>query len=244
MSNSLTMSHNAPVTAHTGGLIFNDETRIVQTSRSRSFFRYLPSKPELPKQSIELTGLGKSTVLPGEPYPLPGHPSLYNFNWNRGRTLPEFQILLITDGVGELETKAEGRTILEAPALIILQPGVWHRYRPLQNSGWTERWLSFDGQAAHSLFDASLSSTSNSGFSHIHAQNYRANFDELLEGFREDSEINHHRFALRAMRIIVEAANHLLGESVHCVEELGTSESASGRRRCHCQPGAVLHLVE
>jgi AraC-like DNA-binding protein len=37
-----------------------------------------------------------------------------------------------------------------------LFPGLWHRYRPSRDVGWTERWLSFNGELAHRLMDMSM----------------------------------------------------------------------------------------
>jgi AraC-like DNA-binding protein len=70
-----------------------------------------------------------------------------------GRVLPEFAILLISDGYGVFESKTSGVIDVQPRSLIFLLPGVWHRYRPLRETGWTERWICFNGELAHRLMD-------------------------------------------------------------------------------------------
>jgi len=105
---------------------------------------------------IYLTGIGRCTVLPGAVYPPSGHPCLYNFRWDQGRVLPEFQMLFVCNGRGVFESKEIGQVSLPDQSVFFLFPGVWHRYRPLRDVGWTERWLSFNGELAHRLMDMSL----------------------------------------------------------------------------------------
>ncbi|MCA9241730.1 MAG: AraC family transcriptional regulator [Planctomycetales bacterium] len=90
-------------------------------------------------------------AAPGDEYPATNHPNLYNFKWCAGRVLPEHQLLLLTNAQGEFESEQTGLVRFHGHALIYLFPGVWHRYRPLRNSGWTERWVSLDGPAIGSL---------------------------------------------------------------------------------------------
>ena len=56
-----------------------------------SFYHYLPVDDLAMRWGSYFTGAGRYAFSPGKPYPPPGHPSLYDFEWKRGRTLPEFQ---------------------------------------------------------------------------------------------------------------------------------------------------------
>ena len=47
---------------------------------------------------------------------------------------------------GEFESKASGRKMVPAGSVVLLFPGVWHRYRPIPNVGWDEYWVSFNGE--------------------------------------------------------------------------------------------------
>lgn len=71
--------------------------------------------------------------------------------WERGRILPTFHFLYITEGAGEYESQPTGARRLAAGDLVILQPGMWHRYRPVFDVGWHEYWLEFDGDHARRL---------------------------------------------------------------------------------------------
>jgi len=115
------------------------------------FHHYLPVKDQVIGWGAYLTGAGRSTALPGEPYPLPGHPQLYDFSWEHGRTLPEFQLVLVTGGAGEFESQNVSRREFEGDVLFFLTPGLWHRYRPKTETGWNERWISFSGNLLHHL---------------------------------------------------------------------------------------------
>ena len=39
-----------------------------------------------------------------------------------------------------------GTLAVEPGSVMLLFPGEWHRYRPNQESGWDEYWVSFGGQ--------------------------------------------------------------------------------------------------
>jgi hypothetical protein len=54
------------------------------------------------------------------------------------------------------ESEATGQVPLPDRSVFFLFPGLWHRYRPLRDVGWTERWPSFNGELAHRLMDMSL----------------------------------------------------------------------------------------
>ncbi|MBB5343372.1 AraC family transcriptional regulator [Tunturibacter empetritectus] len=97
---------------------------------------------------LYLTGTGRIIVRPRQPYPPPGHPAGYDFDWKRGRILDEFILLFITAGSGSFESARDGKVQVEAGNLLLVNPGEWHRYRPDISAGWTEYWATFDGEMA------------------------------------------------------------------------------------------------
>lgn len=117
---------------------------------------YLPVNDDAMRWGIYLTGVGRAVVPRGSRYPPYRHPRLYDFRWEEGRTLPEFQVVLISEGRGVFESKTTGRLVVPPRSVFFLFPGVWHRYRPAEESGWTERWIAFNGELAHRLMDMSL----------------------------------------------------------------------------------------
>ncbi len=118
-----------------------------------AYHHYLPVDDQAIQWGFYVTGAGRVGIRPGQPYPPPGHPGPYDFRWQSGRTLPEFQILLVTDGAGQFESQETGELAVEDGGLMFLFPGVWHRYQPETKTGWTERWLSFNGELAHRFMD-------------------------------------------------------------------------------------------
>ena len=115
------------------------------------YFRYLPVSQRDVQWDLYVTGVGCSNVPPGSRYPRSLHPELYDFAWSQGRVLPEYQVLYITRGEGEFESQAIGKETVAAGTVLLLFPGVWHRYRPTAEVGWEEYWLGYNGPYADRL---------------------------------------------------------------------------------------------
>ena len=151
-----------------------------------AFFQYLPVDEKTTSCGMYVTGAGRAVVKSGEKYPTCGQPMLYHCDWNRGRTLPEYQLVFISDGAGEFESQATMRVEINGPTLIFLFPGVWHRFRPLPDVGWTERWISFNGDLVPRLF-AIGSFDPNLAVARPHDPNrLAANFDYVLDALRNN----------------------------------------------------------
>lgn len=110
---------------------------------------YLPVDHRARLHEAYLTSVGHHHYPPGARYPKSDHPATYDFDWRRGRVLPEYAVVLITAGRGVFESKATGRVELEAGAALLLPPGVWHRYRPDRDVGWEEWWVCLNGEYLH-----------------------------------------------------------------------------------------------
>lgn len=108
-------------------------------------FTYVPVTETQIKLGLYLTGSGTGVVQPHDIYPQQSHPDLYNFTWNSGRVLPEYQFVFIAEGEGEFESKQTGKVKIKPGTMMILFPNVWHRYRPSIDTGWTEYWISVNG---------------------------------------------------------------------------------------------------
>lgn len=121
-----------------------------------SFARYLPVEPEARVWGLHVLDGGYAAVAAGAPYPEVGHPPEYHFSWEQGRTLSEYQVLLITEGAGEFESDSGGQHRIQPGCAFLLFPGEWHRYRPDPKTGWREYWVGFDGRYAHELMQRSF----------------------------------------------------------------------------------------
>ena len=115
------------------------------------FFRYLPVSQRDIQWDLYVTGAGSSSVPAGSRYPRSVHPELYQFAWQCGRVLPEYQVLYITSGEGMFESAPSGKRVVTAGSVMLLFPGIWHRYRPLHQVGWDEYWVSYSGDYAQRL---------------------------------------------------------------------------------------------
>ena len=120
---------------------------------ANNYIRYLPVSERDIQWGIYVTAGGFNAIEPGEEYPRAGHPGGYNFSWSKGRCLQEHQILFITRGEGEFESKPSGKKKVVAGSAVLLFPGVWHRYRPVPNIGWDEYWVSFNGSYMNRLIE-------------------------------------------------------------------------------------------
>jgi AraC-like DNA-binding protein len=120
---------------------------------TKEYFRYLPVSERERQWGLYVTGGGFNAIAPREPYPRPGHPRMYAFDWSQGRRLPEYQVLYITRGEGDFESEASGRRTITPGCAVLLFADVWHRYRPSPATGWDEYWVSYDGDYARRLID-------------------------------------------------------------------------------------------
>ena len=125
-------------------------------NRIKEYFRYLPIGPKERRWGLYVTAAGYQPVAAGEPYPPGGHPETHSFDWQRGRILDEFGVAYLMEGAGEFESKQTGLRRLAKGDAIITFPGVWHRYRPVYEIGWSVYWVHFQGEDAQRLQDRSF----------------------------------------------------------------------------------------
>jgi len=125
-----------------------------QLSQRRFYFRYFRADAKSRKWGMSVTTCGKSIILPEDgSYPPRQHPPHYHFDWEHGRALNEYQIVYIPEGYGLFETKNQ-KIKIRGDNVILLRPGLWHRYRPKPETGWREYWVGFAGPAYKKIFDA------------------------------------------------------------------------------------------
>jgi AraC-like DNA-binding protein len=116
-----------------------------------NFFKYLVHNNENEDWGFYLQVAGLARIKPGQQYPPKGHPMGYSFNWSKGRVLNEYQINYITEGEGIIET-IDGSFQVKTGSIIFLRPGIWHRYKPKDKTGWCENYIGFNGTYAQYLF--------------------------------------------------------------------------------------------
>jgi AraC-like DNA-binding protein len=117
----------------------------------RDYRRYLVKPPESEAWGIAVTGCGRQTCPAGSPYPPAGHPADHHFSWANGRVLGAGQIVFVSEGRGVFESRATGRVDVPAGTALVVLPGVWHRYAPDPETGWTEQWIELQGSTPDRL---------------------------------------------------------------------------------------------
>lgn len=119
--------------------------------------KYIVSTEEDEIWGLVVTTVGHQAIAQGDTYPPKDHPAGYYFNVEKGRILNEYQLLYITDGNGVFTygDNKESYLITEGK-MFFLMPGVWHTYKPLENSGWNEYWIGFKGDIIQKIVDGNF----------------------------------------------------------------------------------------
>lgn len=127
---------------------------------TRNYFLYLPDNRLCSAWGCTAISTGHTKILPGSAYPPIRHPDDHHFDWSRGRILQAYQVIFIAEGRGLFEFGQRGRSqLVEAGSIVLLFPGVWHRFAPDHELGWTENWIecrstAFDFARTAGLIDA------------------------------------------------------------------------------------------
>ncbi|MDL2211094.1 AraC family transcriptional regulator [Bacteroides sp. OttesenSCG-928-M17] len=108
-------------------------------------FKYLIVNERDRKFGLWVNTVGFQAIQPGTPYPLKSHPSGYFFNTQKGRTLREYQLVYVTKGRGLFTSDSTPQKQVCKGRLMILFPDQWHTYQPLQQTGWNEYYIGFEG---------------------------------------------------------------------------------------------------
>jgi AraC-like DNA-binding protein len=115
-------------------------------------YQYFPVSEKDESWGLTVLNTGSTTIGKMIPYPPKGHPSHYNFNWETGRILQEYQLIYITEGAGVFESESCCEEITEG-TVILLYPNERHRYRPHLHTGWVEMWVGFEGEFIDNIIE-------------------------------------------------------------------------------------------
>ncbi|MDR2470934.1 MAG: AraC family transcriptional regulator [Treponema sp.] len=112
----------------------------------KGFLHYLPYSEEDEKLGMFCTNAGHCDIPPRTVYPLRKHEHPAPFRpVAEGRVLSEFQIVYISAGEGSFTAEGINRRVTPGSILLIL-PGMMHRYAPDFETGWSEYWVGFNGR--------------------------------------------------------------------------------------------------
>jgi len=195
-------------------------------STPAEFHHYLPIHDADLHLGLYVIGGGRRRICPGQSYPPVEHPGLYNFRWSQGRELPEYQIIFLSQGGGQFESKSTGVVELEESSLIVLFPGVWHRYKPMPDRGWTERWISLNGPDVQRWFEEHALGPEHAVASVQNVDFCERTFDRVLDRVAEEPTHQTAPIRIGAMQLLVLAADHVPRNKRKALE-LATDERES-----------------
>lgn len=113
------------------------------------YLAYLPESKLCEELGSVAHSVGHTRILSRSDYPPVRHPDDHYFDWEKGRTLQAYQFALISEGRGILQTAPNTEIVheVETGDVILLYPGIWHRFAPDPEIGWTESWIELTGAA-------------------------------------------------------------------------------------------------
>jgi AraC-like DNA-binding protein len=114
----------------------------------KDFYKYLQVSQDFTSPDLAVINAGHTHIPPKTEYPPAAHPDHHYFNFYRGRTIEEYQVIYISDGEGKLETRSGGKRKIHSGDILFLFPGEWHTYKPDEGTGWTENWVGFTGEVS------------------------------------------------------------------------------------------------
>jgi AraC-like DNA-binding protein len=174
-----------------------------QLSQRRFYFRYFRVDKRSTKWGMYVNTCGKSIILPEDgAYPPRQHPPNYHFDWEHGRALNEYQLVYIPEGTGLFETKRQNIEI-RGDNVILLRPGLWHRYRPKPETGWREYWVGFSGPAYKTIFDSHCFSEK-AVFKVRQSVGMHDNFEALIACAQENGPALQQRMATQTCCLLAE----------------------------------------
>ncbi len=127
-------------------------------SQPANYFTYLPDNTLCEALGCTALSTGYTRIPPGSAYPPVRHPDDHHFIWEKGRTLQAYQFAHITEGRGRLQCAPDPNRVHDiGPGDVILMfPGIWHRFSPDSETGWVESWIECRGPAIDRIFGMGL----------------------------------------------------------------------------------------
>lgn len=152
---------------------------------------------------ITVTTIGYEEIGEHDDYPTRGHADGYYFDINKGRILPEYQLLYIIEGEGVFHSRTVPEARLREGDFFLLFPGEWHSYHPTGPRGWKKYWIGFKGDNMDHRVRAGFLSPSKPiyhvGFSDSVVTLYRQAYDTAIEE------------AAYSQQLMAGIVNHLIG---------------------------------
>ena len=178
-----------------------------------NFSTYIVSTTEESPWGIKILNTGKQFIPSNSVYPPQNHPAGHFYRWKKGRILREYQILYIKSGSGEFESVTTGSISFEGPAIFIIFPGVWHRYRPETETGWLEYWIGFNGSICQNITSAHLITPANCFFPDTVSEEYSTIFHKIETLAKLEGQISQLKITALVYNLLISLATENLPKS-------------------------------
>jgi AraC-like DNA-binding protein len=173
-----------------------------------SFLHYLPYSEEDERLGMVCTTAGDTIIAPHTVYPprKNDHPAIFR-PVAEGRTLPEFQIIYITEGRGVF--KSEDRTWTVKPgSMMLVFPEIKHLYKPDFETGWREYWVGFNGSYFKRLLERGILSREKMFFDTGLHDNILVIFNQIFDEIRAQRPLYQFKACAGILSIISEVLAH------------------------------------
>jgi AraC-like DNA-binding protein len=173
-----------------------------------SFLHYLPYSEEDERLGMVCTNAGCINIKPNTIYP-PNkneHPVLFR-QVAEGRTLPEFQMVYITEGEGVFSVEDCTYTVTPGSMLLIL-PGIRHKYKPVYEIGWHEYWVGFKGDIFFNMFRQDIFSRGHSFFEIGLRDHIILTFNNIFDEVRTQQPLYQLKACAGILSLIAEVLTH------------------------------------
>ena len=152
---------------------------------------------------LTVTTIGYEEIGHDDSYPTRGHADGYYFDLQKGRILPEYQLLYITEGEGIFHSRTVASTPLKEGDFFLLFPGEWHSYHPTGPRGWKKYWIGFKGE--------NMDARVRSGFLSPTKPVYHVGFSDSIVRLYKDAYNAAQEEGAFSQQLMAGIVNHLIG---------------------------------
>ena len=180
---------------------------------------HLPYSEEDEKLGMLCTTVGSSSVQPGIVYPSykNKYPPMAR-SVATGRVLPEFQIIYITEGEGAFSCNGIEYRILPGSIILVL-PGLEHKYHPKIETGWKEYWVGFRGNYFSRLLEKGFFSSKNIFFQPGLCDSIMSLFNLIIDNAKSQRPLYQIKICSSILSLVAEIMNR-----DRCKEQAGYYE--------------------
>jgi AraC-like DNA-binding protein len=154
------------------------------------------------------TTAGSIEVPPNTIYPPAKneHPAVFR-KVAEGRILTQFQMIYITKGEG-IFISGDQEYKLQSGSMMLLLPGMKHKYQPVYEIGWHEYWVGFTGDFFHRLLEEGFLSSDHILFDIGLHDHIMESFNQIFDEVRTQKPLFQLKACEKIFSLLVEVLSH------------------------------------